>query len=357
MIVAVPDASFGCIINPLCLGTSVGGDIAHQAASSVLDVVASAMGSAASWLVGHVIDLINGTTSVQLGSAWFTERTQAMRNVLVLVVLPVLIAATIGAILRQDLRRLGRVWAVGLPVSLMAGIAGVQFANLALAATDQMCQIVAGGGASRQMADAFSGVMVSSLTSAEPPIVQIAIAGLIIIGTVLVWLELVVRAAAVYVAVFFMPLALVGYIWPATTHMARRVLELFMALVLSKFVIVATLTLGLAAVTRGSTPDGAVAGGAILLIAGFAPFVILRLTPMVETAAISHLEGLSRRPLHASASVATAAAAAPAHPVGRLLLAGAARRESAAPPGPTAVAAQPVAFRRADFPTGASDDG
>ena len=32
----------------------------------------------------------------------------------------------------------------------------------------------------------------------------------------MVWLELVVRAAAIYVAVFFMPLALAGYVWPAT---------------------------------------------------------------------------------------------------------------------------------------------
>jgi hypothetical protein len=356
MIIAVPDTSFTCFINPLCLGTSVGGDIARQAAGGVLDVTASAMGSAASWLVGHVIDLISATTSVQLSSSWFADRAQSMRNVLVLVVLPVLLAASLGAVLRQDLRRLGRVWAVGLPVSLIAGIAGMQFANLALAATDQMCQIVAGGGTSRQLGDAFSGVIVSSLTSGEPPFVQIAIAGLIVIGTVLVWLELVVRAAAVYVAVFFMPLALVGYIWPATTHMAKRAIEMLVALILSKFVIVATLTLGLAAITRGSPSDGAVAGGAILLIAGFAPFAILRLAPIVETAAIAHLDGLARRPLRASASVATAAASAPAHPVIRLLLAGASRQERTTPPAPAPVVAQPLRFRTPDFPTGASDD-
>jgi hypothetical protein len=352
MIIAAPDASVTCLINPFCLG----GDIAQQAASGFLDVIASAMGSAASWLVGHVIDLINATTSVQLSASWFSERAQAMRNIMVLVVLPVLISASIGAVVRQDLRRLGRVWAVGLPISLIAGIAGVQFANLALAATDQMCQIITAGGTSRQLADAFSGVMVSSLTAGEPAFVQIAIAALIVLGTVLVWLELVVRAAAVYVAVFFMPLALVGYIWPATTHMARRAIELLAALVLSKFVIVATLTLGLAAITQGSAADAAVAGGAILLIAGFAPFAILRLAPVVESGAIAHLEGLSRRPLHAAASAATAAASAPAHPVTRLLLAGAAHRASTTPPPATPVVAQPLRFRPPDFPTGTTDE-
>ncbi len=72
------------------------------------------------------------------------------------------------------------------------------------------------------------------------------------------------------------------------------------ALILSKFVIVAALTLGLAAMASGTSADDAVAGGAILLIAGFAPFTLLRLAPIVESAAIAHLEGMSRRPFRAA---------------------------------------------------------
>ena len=59
------------------------------------------------------------------------------------------------------------------------------------------------------------------------------------------------RAAAIYVAVFFMPLALACYVWPATTAIAKRTVELLAALILSKFVIVATLTLGVAALHGG----------------------------------------------------------------------------------------------------------
>jgi hypothetical protein len=137
-----------------------------------------------------------------------------------------------------------------------------------------------------------------------------------------------VRAAAIYVAVFFMPLALACYVWPATAAIARRTVELLAALILSKFVIVATLTLGVAALHGGPSADNAVVGSAILLIAGFAPFCLLRLAPIVE----------------AGATVA----AGPAHPVAGLVLA--ARAGSARPPEAAAVTAQWVRERQADYP-------
>jgi hypothetical protein len=132
--------------------------------------------------------------------------------------------------------------------------------------------------------------------------------------------------------------------------MARRSVELIAALILSKFIIVATLSLGLAAVAQSTPADGAVAGGAILLIAGFAPFTILKLAPVIETAAISHLEGLSRRPLRAASSAATMAASAPAHPVARMMLAATGRRGDSPPPA-SPVSPQPIPTRLPDFPT------
>jgi len=113
----------------------------------------------------------------------------------------------------------------------------------------------------------------------------------------LIWLELLLRASAIYVAVFFLPVALAGLVWPATARWSRRLVELLAALILSKFVIVAVLSLGVAMVANGDGIDVAVSGGALLLLAAFAPFVVLRLAPVVETAAIAHLEGIERRPL------------------------------------------------------------
>jgi hypothetical protein len=328
--------------------------VAKVAAEGVLDALTASLSSSASWLLGHLIDLINQATPVNFGTTWFSSRESAMLDLLELVVLPVLMAATAAAVLKQDLRRLGRIWAVGLPLALVAGVGGVQFADLALSATDAMCQVISAGG-NGQLSGHFSDLMFAGLLNGAPQIIQVIVFVLMIIGAVLVWIELLLRAAAVYIAMFFMPLALGAYIWPATANITKRTLEVLLALILSKFVIVAALTLGLAALSSGTSADDAISAGAILLIAGFAPFTLLRLAPVVEAAAIAHLEGVSRRPFRAASRAAAVVAAPAQNPAARLLLSR--MRPSSAPTGPSPVRAAPLPQARPDYPPTSSGAG
>ncbi len=206
-------------------------------------MVTGALVSAAAWLVGHVIQLVAGTGQVDLDQPWFLERSAVMLQLLEFVVVPLLLAATIGPVLRQDLRRLARVWGVGLPVAVLVGLSGAQFTQLAMAATDELCQAIVGN-PEATLGGSLRGLATAMVIPGAPQLVAALIACLLIAGSVLLWLELVVRAAAIYVAVFFMPLALACYVWPATAAIAKRTVELLAALILSKFVIVATLTLG-----------------------------------------------------------------------------------------------------------------
>ncbi len=110
------------------------------------------------------------------------------------------------------------------------------------------------------------------------------------------------RAAAVYVAVLFLPLALASLAWPAVSHWCRRLVDTLVGLVLSKFVIVTVLSLAVSALAGGTNGQGkgggfsAVLGGAALLfLAAAAPWALFRLLPFAEAAAISHLEGVGRR--------------------------------------------------------------
>lgn len=354
MITSLPSLSLPCGGIPIegcgLIGgsSSLTGPLVRDAAQGVIGAFSAVMSSGASWLVGHVIQLIQATTQVNLEKTWFTQQAQTMVVILEAVVLPLLIAATIGPILRQDLRRLGRVWGVGLPLAVLGGLAGVKFVQIGLAVTDQLCQVIGASGG--QIRTHFAGLMSATVLAGAPQLVQILVALLVIVGTVMVWLELLVRAAALYIAVFFMPLALAAYVWPATAAMTRRVVELLAALIFSKFVIVATLSLGAAALSQKDAPDQVVIAAAILLIAAFAPFCLLRLVPIVEVAAIAQLEGLSHRPFRAGARAASAVVAAPAHPVVRLLMS--ARSGGASPIRPSPVSAQPVTERPADYPTG-----
>jgi hypothetical protein len=92
-------------------------------------------------------------------------------------------------------------------------------------------------------------------------------------------------------------------VWPSVAHWCRRLVETLTALILSKFVIVATLSLAAGAVGSGTAGTGdagsgfasVLAGGALLVLATFVPFSILRLIPMVEAGAVGHLEGARQR--------------------------------------------------------------
>ena len=304
-------------------GSGLASNVAKQAAGSVLDAVGSGLTGAAAWVVGHVMDLIQSSTTPGLGAGWFSNELSLMEKVAIAVILPVLMIATIGPVLRQDGRRLFRIWAVGLPVGLFAGLAASQLAGWGLVATDALCAMVTGP-QSQAIGRQFSQAVTSNAVAGAPLFIQIILAALTLSGAVLVWLELTVRSAGVYVATFFMPLALIAYIWPATAGVARRAIEILVSLILSKFVIVASISLGLAAFTGGGV-DATLSGAAILLIAAFAPFSLFRLAPVVEASVIGHLEGMSRRPGRAAVRTTTTAAASPGHPITQLVMSTAAR--------------------------------
>lgn len=330
-------------------GGSVGSSLASQAADAIFQSMAQGLAQAADYLIGHVVD----SAAPQANAGWFLPELALMEKVALAVVLPVLMAASIGPVLRQDGRRLMRVWMVGLPVAVISGLAASQMAGWLLSATDALCALVLGrdyGGLGGQLGNA----MVSTSFAGAPLFVQMIIAGLSVLGAVLVWLELMVRSAGVYVATFFMPLALIGYIWPATVGVARKAIEVLVSLILSKFVILASISLGLAALKGGGT-DAAVSGAAVLLIAAFAPFALLRLAPVVEASAIAHLEGMSRRPIRAAGRAATAVAAAPVHPVTQAVMSAASRSAGEGDSGglgAKGVAGQAIPWHKPDFPLG-----
>jgi len=291
-------------------------------AKTILNGFSSWLADGASSLVTHVTQLISASTTTDLtpGTPGFFLPTGAMLQLTTFLVLPLLLVATIGAVLHQDMRRLVRTWAVALPGAMLAAGAAVELSAVGLQVTDALCQVVTHSvdpnmqGAYANIAKTLTGPVLS-----ESPFLAFLIATVFILGGMALWLELILRSAAIYLAVFFLPLALAGLVWPATAHWAKRMVETLVAVILSKFVIVVALSLAVRAVTTGSSADDVLAGGAIFLLASFAPFVLLRFAPIIEGAAISHLEGVSRRPVNAARSAASRAANAPNTALGALL--------------------------------------
>jgi hypothetical protein len=217
-----------------------------------------------------------------------------------------LLVSTVQAIVRQDPAQLVRTFLLRLPLALLLGVVAIQIVIMGLSVTDEMSAAVAGG-TGTDLTSLLSGVTKGLVAAAADPtiasFVLLLISLLIAVAAFVLWIELLIRAAAVYVAALFLPLALAALVWPAVSHWCRRLVETLAALILSKFVIVATLSLAAGAISSGTAGTGShgsgfsavLAGGALLVMATFAPFAILRLIPAVESGAVGHLEGLRQR--------------------------------------------------------------
>jgi hypothetical protein len=108
------------------------------------------------------------------------------------------------------------------------------------------------------------------------------------LATFVVWLELIMREAAIYVAVAFLPLCFAAMIWDKTAHWCRKLVELLAALILAKLTIAVAVSLAAGAMAHGRGGEGGMtalmAGCAVMVIAAFTPWMLLRLVPMAEAA-------------------------------------------------------------------------
>jgi hypothetical protein len=293
-------------LNPICQAGSIGGSVASAGFESVLSGISQWVASGAEWLLNQIGDVLSATTTVDLGASWFQDHYGQMTALAGVVILPMLLASTLQAIVRQNPGQLIRTFLVQLPLALLLAVVAVQIVILSLSATDAMSDAVAGG-TSADVSSLLNGVTSGLVDSAADPsiasFVLLLVGLLIAVAAFVLWLELLIRAAAVYVAVLFLPLALATLVWPAVSHWCRRLVETLAALILSKFVIVATLSLAAGAVSSGTAGTGdhgsgfssVLAGGALLLMATFVPFAILRMIPAVEAGAVAHLDGLRER--------------------------------------------------------------
>jgi hypothetical protein len=293
-------------LNPICQAGSIGGSIASSGFESVLSGISQWVASGAEWLLDQIGDVLSSTTTVDVGASWFRIHYGQMTALAGVVILPMLLASILQAVLRQNPGQLIRTFFVQLPLALLLAVVAIQIVVLSLSATDAMSDAVAGG-TNADVSSLLAGVTSGLVSAASDPsiasFVLLLVALLIAVAAFVLWLELLIRAAAVYVAVLFLPLALATLVWPAVSHWCRRLVETLAALIISKFVIVATLSLAAGALASGTAGSGGhgsgfssvLAGGALLLMATFVPFAILRMIPAVEAGAVAHLDGLRER--------------------------------------------------------------
>lgn len=267
------------------------GGIASGIGSGVADLGLDAVDS---WVLHgteaalqSVAQLIGQATAPQLESSWFSGTYWRVAGLASLLTLPFLFAAAIQALLRGDLMLLARAAFMYLPVALLGVALAAPLVTLMLSATDQMCSVVAGGGSAGGAQLLDQAAAAAATTSALDGSAFFAfVVGLIALAAALaLTLELMIRAAAVYVVVLMLPLSFAALVWPARRIWAIRTVELLISLILSKFVIVAVLSLAGAAFGQDGNTSTLLTAMTLLLLSTFAPWALMRLLPFTELAA------------------------------------------------------------------------
>src|SRR5918912_534918 len=180
--------------------------------------------------------LLNGTTSPDVVNAgWFTSQYRVMLALAVIVALPILLVSVAQAIVRADAMQAIRSAFVYLPLAAILSFVGPVNPGVPV-----------------------FGVLIASM--------------LVVLGAISIWLELLLRSAAIYIAVLFLPLGLAAMIWPAGLRWCKRLIEFLIAIIFAKVFIVAIINLAAAGLAKGGFADkfeGVLAGGALLLMAAF----------------------------------------------------------------------------------------
>ena len=233
-----------------------------------------------------------------------------------------LLASTLHSLRHGDSAALWRSFLGVAPACVFAIVAARPLAALVLDAVNQLCS-TAGSSLSHGEMSVSRALTALSLAS-TPGFGLFVLALLVVVGGVLLWCELIVRAVVLTLLIVLVPVVMPLVAIPAMRRVGWRLVETFMAVALSKFLIVVTLALGLSELT-GAGATTVITGAVTLMLASATPFVILRLIPLVETSALHGVEGLRQRATRAVAS-------APSSPAGMALAALA--PEVAPPPAP-----------------------
>ncbi|MFC6342522.1 hypothetical protein ACFP8W_11080, partial [Nocardioides hankookensis] len=292
---SVCDAA-GDVVGDVVGGTA--GGLAESAAESAIDKLAEAFGTAAGNTLAWLWKELDLATSVDLSDA-SVRQPMVFTGAFALVLLVALfvIQCAVSA-LRQDPGGLGRALK-GLLLGTVGCAAALAITQLSLTAVDAMSKGVVQATTGQANAGALGKkLLVFQAVHGTNPIGLMLIAVIVMLAAVMVWASLMVRKVLILISVVFAAIAFAGGASDYTSSWVRKWVEVVVALVFSKFVIVVIMSLGYNMFAHAGTGslDGAsllAAGVVVLLLAGLAPFMALKLVTFAGDGLHHHLRSAS----------------------------------------------------------------
>ena len=329
----------GALISPLL---DLGGELVGPIVEPIIEGLAGAVVGALVDLAAAVMGFFWTATEPELQSSWFHGSPDASYDQMVILAAPLLVVfflvGVIQGVLRGDTAGMLRMALLRLPGAVLAMSLTVALGDVLLDVTDQMSATLLVG--FRDDVEQV-GVLLraASLTGSLPAMMlELVFAGIGLLAAVVLVVELFVRAALIYLVAAFSPLIYAASVWESMRGSVRRLIEIGLALVVSKLAIAVALAVSASALvatwpanggaTAITTPEQAAAQAdqpitqtvgvlvsAIVMfcVAAFMPFVLWRLLPVAEGAMLSHgLRGAPVRAAYLASSTGTMALNNPA---------------------------------------------
>jgi len=199
------------------------------------------------------MDALNKGLKPQVATpnSWFTTEYHTMLVVGVWILVPMILVAIIHAVAKGSMHMLLRAVLVSLPISIIGATVAVEIVQLLLNITDDFAAVFQGSieGDIGKFALALKqgiGGDEGNIMNGLPIMLSIFLAIGLIFASVLLFLVLMMREASIYIATVFLPLGFACLVWPATSRHLRRLVEFLVAMIFSKVIIFAGLSLAIA---------------------------------------------------------------------------------------------------------------
>jgi hypothetical protein len=276
--------------------------VGDQAIQDVASWITTAAASASAQLLGT---LRNEAARPTLNTPWFTtvyfgrsggsgSRAPGAVVIAAWLMVAVVIGAVMSGVIRGDLSGMLRLLLLRLPVAVLVTYLATWMVSAVLALTDVASNWVLSGGI--QSLQSWTNQLQNGGLGHDFLTVVACLA--LIVATLLGYLELLARDAAIYIVTAFVPLIAVASLWPGAHNALKRGAETLFVLCVSKFVLVFVLVLGATALAQSTAIQSfapLLTGTLIFLIAALAPAAIFRLIPILEVSAVAGLAGGASR--------------------------------------------------------------
>lgn len=303
----LPDVCIGPL-DPLCQAVDgVAGSVGGAASDAVLGGLGSAFVSAADQVSATALAALDATTRIDLTASWFQQNVAVIAAVTLPVVVGLFVLQVIASVMRREPGGLGRA-VLGVGQAMLGSAVAIAVTQTALLAADQICEFIAASAGTTVVGAASRFLELTWLAGPQAgPVLQILLGLAMIVGLLLMWGVLLFRKAALMLVAVFAPIAFAGLVWDHTKIWARRWIEVVVALVFCKVVIVVVFVVGASAFAGvgPSVPgDGAPTGSAtssaslsdllvgllLLTIAVFSPWLTWRFVHWsgMEAASVMH---------------------------------------------------------------------